>query len=112
MIQVDGVSVKVDDCSHCKQKPSDDEVRVTVQKAQKMRACPQYRCGYCGETVKATAYRIYHDESGWNAMELEIEPAVSLRVQPQNAHEVYEHNGLHLRCVAKALPYLNGLAQK
>jgi len=112
MIQVDGVSVNVSDCSHCEQKPSDDEVRMAVKKAQKMRACPQFRCGYCGETVKATVYHVSHNESGWNASESEIEPSVSLRVQPQNAHEVYEHNGLHLRCVEKALPYLNGLAQK
>ncbi len=111
---INGVPVTVNKCNHagCHAEPSEEDLRRAVTKAQTNRECPQYRCAYCGDPVKATAYSVYHDSDGWGAMETEIEPAISLRVQPQHAPEVFEHNGLHLRCVEKALPFVNGLAQK
>lgn len=112
-MEINGVTVEVAKCEHagCLMEPTTEEVRNAVARAQDIRACPQWRCAYCGEPVKAKSYRIYHGTDGWSAMEMEIEAAISLRVQPQNAPEVTAHNGLHLRCVEKALPYLNGLAQ-
>ena len=111
---INGVQVEVSKCSHdgCHAEPSSEDLRRAVSKAQKNRECPGYRCAFCGTPVRAIAYKVYHDQEGWVAMETEVEPAVSLRIQPQNDHEVYEHNGLHLRCIDEALPYVNGLAQK
>ncbi len=108
---VNGVRVEVMKCVHdgCHLEPTQDDIQRAVKKAQQIRECPQWRCAYCGQSVKATAYRVYHDTQGWSAMEQEVEPAVSLRVQPQNAPEVCDHNGLHLRCVVNALPFVNGL---
>ena len=111
---INGVSVEVNKCSHdgCHAEPSETDLKRAVAAAQQIRECPQWRCAYCGKPVKATAYRVYHDSQGWVATEATVEPAVSLRIQPQNDHEVFEHNGLHLNCVEKALPFVNGLAQK
>lgn len=108
---VNGVQVEVIKCAHdgCHAEPSAEDLRRAVTKAQQIRECPQWRCSFCGEPVKAEGYRVYHDQDGWVASENKIEPAISLRIQPQNDHEVFEHNGLHLRCVAKALPFVNGL---
>lgn len=113
-MEINGATVEVAKCSHagCVAEPTVEEIRRAVYRAQNVRTCPQWRCGYCGEPIKAKSYRVYHDTEGWSAMETEIEPAVSLRIQPQNAGEVLDHNGLHLRCVEKALPFVNGLAQK
>lgn len=111
---INGVSVEVNKCAHdgCHAEPSEEDLRRAVAKAQRIRECPQWRCAYCGEPIKAKSYRVYHDTHGWSALETEIEPAVSLRIQPQNDREILEHNGLHLRCVEKALPFVNGLAQR
>ncbi len=111
-MEVEGVRVKVEDCGHCKAVPTPEEARDAVRRAKEHRACEQFRCAFCGETVKAVAYNLSHSGDGWRAFEQEIEPSISLRVQPQNDREVVDHNGLHLRCVKKALPYLNGLVQK
>jgi hypothetical protein len=111
---INGVQVEVSKCSHdgCHAEPSEADLKRAVASAQSLRECPQWRCAYCGKSVKATAYRVYHDSSGWVAMEMGIEPAISMRILPQNAPEVCDYNGLHLECVKKALPFVNGLAQK
>ena len=57
MIEVNGVSVKVDQCNHCDKSPSEKEVEAAVAKAQEIRECKQFKCVSCSETVKATAYK-------------------------------------------------------
>lgn len=113
MMEINGVTVEVAKCEHdgCVAEPTGEDIRIAVSRAQEVRSSPQWRCAYCGEPVKAKSYRIHHRTGGWNAIETEVEPAISLRVQPQNAPEIPSHNGLHLRCVEKALPYLHGLTQ-
>jgi hypothetical protein len=111
---VNGVQVEVMKCHHdgCRAEPTEADIKRAVTSAQQIRECPQWRCAHCGKPVKATGYKVYHDSQGWAAMENGIEPAISMRILPQNAPEVYEYNGLHLECVKKALPFVNGLAQK
>lgn len=107
---VNGVQVEVAKCHHegCHAEPSEADIKRAVAAAQQIRECPQWRCAYCGKTVKATAYKVYHDSQGWAAMENGVEPAISLRILPQNGPEVCDYNGLHLECAKKALPFVNG----
>ena len=115
VLEINGATVEIEKCSHagCKAgPPTMEEIRRAVYRSQNIRTCAKWRCAYCGEPVKAKSYLVCHDADAWVAWEKEVEPAVSLRIQPQNDREVSEHNGLHLRCVPKALPFVNGLALK
>jgi hypothetical protein len=109
MFQVDSIPVEVKDCDHCKQRPSDDEVRAAVRKSMEMRSQPRFRCGHCGEAIRVTSYRMYHSAEGWAAAEQEVEQSISIDIQLRDGPTIFAQNGLHLRCVAKALPYANGL---
>lgn len=108
-MKVRDVEVVVKVCDHCKNEPTGADVELAVRRAQEHRACPQFRCAYCGETIKATKYSIHHDSSGWSASEAEIEPALSInQISPQNAPSICHNNGLHLRCVERSMPFING----
>jgi len=80
-----GVKVTIEECAHCKASPSDVDIKRAVEKAQQMRECPQRSCAYCGKPVKALSYNVHHDQHGWVAWENDIEPAISLFINPQNA---------------------------
>lgn len=106
--EVHGVRVKIEACGHCQATPTQEEIEAAVKRAQEIRSCGRHRCAWCGETIKAVQFSIHHDGHKWTAWEAVIEPAVSLRVQPQDRMELVEHNRVHLGCVEKALPHLNG----
>lgn len=108
LIEIDGVPLGAAQCNHCKLTPTREEAQEALRKAQEYRAGARFRCAGCGEPIKALSYDLVHNEDGWVAQEKEMEPAISLRIQPQNDREVHENNGLHLRCAKKALPYSNG----
>lgn len=111
MAKVAEVSVAVERCSYCGKVPSEEEVDRVVRRAQRHRECPMFRCLWCGETVRATEYRIVHDETDWHAVETAVEPHVGVTVeQPRKRDSSLRVSGIvHLRCVSKALPFLKGL---
>lgn len=114
IIEVENVEVSVKPCDHCKHEPIHEDVVSAVKRAQEHRACPQYRCVYCGETIRAVKYKLWHDSSGWIASEQEIESCLSMsQIHLSDGPPIHQNNGLHLRCVIKAMPFFNGLtAQK
>jgi hypothetical protein len=113
-MEINGATVEVSKCPHpgCTAEPTMEEIRRAVYRAQNHRTNPSWRCAYCGEPIKATSYGVYHDSEGWIAGETKVEPSVGLNILPQHRGAITENNGLHLRCVEKALPFVNGLAQK
>lgn len=110
IVEVKDVKVLVKSCEHCKHEPTHEDVVLAVRRAQEHRACPQYRCAYCGETIRAVKYRMWHDSSGWKATEEEIESCLSInQIHVSDGPPIHQNNGLHLRCVTKAMPFINGL---
>lgn len=112
VMNIGGVELKVTAvaCDHCGKEPSEPEVVHAIQNAQASRSRGgQSRCAFCGDGIKASAYELYHDRDGWHALEKDVEPAISLEVLPQVGGRIKAFNGLHQRCIPKALPYGNGL---
>lgn len=110
-IVINGISVTADECSHCKQIPSDQEARDAVLKAQ-----AQHRwapCAYCGEPVKVTAFHVHHDDvESWVVCEagIEFESNLALTIETSEGREIDECNWVHSRCLKKALPHVRGMA--
>ena len=109
MTMIEGVSVEVLNCGHCKAIPSSDEIRAAIKTAQTLRECPQYCCIYCGESIKVISYDVQHTMDTWGAHETEVEPSISLRMHHSKRREIGNLNLLHVRCLKNALPYVNGL---
>lgn len=108
-ITVEGVTVDIRTCGHCDRNPTREEIVASVKRAQANRACPQFHCAYCGKTVKATRYSMYHDSQGWSAHEKTIEPSITInQIHTHEGPPIHHHNGLHLECVSKSMPFLNG----
>lgn len=110
-MNVGGIELRVDAqaCDHCGKEPSEQDVVQAVERMQASRSQGQCRCSYCGDEIKASSYRLYHERDGWRALEEEVEPAISVDILPPNSPRIKAFNGLHQRCIPKALPYGNGL---
>ena len=104
------VEVLVSGCEHCGRQPDNEEALVAVRRAQEHRKCARMNCSFCGEPVRCVSYRVRHDSEGYVAHEVKIEP--SIRFNFEVSARVYEYNGLHLRCVNKALPFIKGFNEK
>lgn len=98
-------------CDHCGKEPTEEDVVRAVQKAHTARCSGQFRCAFCGEGIVASSYEMYHGRDGWNALEKDVEPAISMEILPQKGPRICGFNGLHERCIPKALPYVNGLGK-
>ncbi len=108
-IEVEGVKVDFQACDHCRQEPTRKDVVAAVRRSQEERKRPRWCCAYCGKSIKATKYSVRHDGGIWSACEAETEPVVSInQMHVSNAPPIYDHNSLHLGCVLKSMPYING----
>lgn len=109
-ITLGDVEILVGGCGHCSKDPSDEEAVVAVRRAEEFRKCAKLNCSFCGESIRCMSYRIRHDSEGFIASEVKIEPAIGLRFDGEV--RIYDYNGLHLRCVRKALPFIRGFDVK
>lgn len=109
LTKLEGVEVEVERCGHCDKHPSKEEIAEAVKRAQKDRANARFRCSYCGETIKATKYQMWHDDKRWVAREKEVEPSLSIpMIHRSRRLSICDNNHLHARCVKKSMPFING----
>ncbi len=108
-LELDGVAVDLKTCDHCLRNPSTEEVEEALRRAQEERNSPRCRCAYCGKPIKVVRYSIQHYSGKWSACEVEVEPALSInQIYPQNGPPICDNNALHLGCVLKSMPFING----
>jgi hypothetical protein len=107
-IEVEGAVCEMEPCDHCHQEATPAEAEIAVRQAQRTRATPQFRCAYCGETIRVTRYVLRHYTIGWSAEEKELEPWLRFGpISPLHGPACFNQNGLHERCVSKSMPFLN-----
>lgn len=105
---IDGLTLEVRQCGHCKAIPSDDEIRA----AMNWRAHIQPVCAICAKEVSYVHKYVSHQPDGGEAFAWrsygDWEPAMQLHgSQSSDPQLLYVNIWVHVACFRKAVPNLD-----